>query len=240
MEKLSRKVIAVVGASSDLGIVITRDLIQRGHEISAHYAHNPVELQKFNSPNLMLFQADLSKDREVQDFARVTKEKFGRVDVLINMIGPFSEARVLEQSPTAWRESIELNLNVVYSACYYFQQEIVTTRGQVVNFGYAGIENLTAWPNATSYAAAKAGLGVLTKSLAQAMAPSGVRVNAICPGWIDSGHFDATKKEKILASIPVGRIGDPEEISNLLQWLIFQSPTYITGALIPIGGAIEF
>jgi 3-oxoacyl-[acyl-carrier protein] reductase len=188
----------------------------------------------------MLFQADLSQDKEVQEFVRRTKDKFGRVDVLINMIGPFSEAKVLEQSPAAWRDSIELNLNVVYSSCYHFQKEIANSQGQVINFGYAGIENLTAWANATSYAAAKAGLGVLTKSMAQAMAPYGVRVNAICPGWIDSGHFDDSKKEKILASIPIGRIGRPEEVSELLQWLIFDSPTYITGALIPIGGAIEF
>lgn len=240
MLEKNKKVIVITAASSDLGIGITRDLLSLGHKVFAHYVNNRDRLRDFESENFQPFRADLTDDKQVHALAIAAKKRFGTVDALINMIGPFAASNVLEETPSAWRKTIELNLNVIFSSCHYFKDELIQSKGHILNFGYAGIENLTAWPAATAYAAAKAGLVILSKSLSQAFAPHGVRVNTICPGWIDSGHFSSEKIEKINSEIPSGRIGRPEEVSALVRWILLESPAYLTNAFIPIGGGIEF
>ena len=240
MKSNLEKVIVLSGASSDLGLVITRDLLRLGHSIVAHYSSNVNALKELASPRLLPVQADLTDDQQVQTLMNTAKKQFGRVDILINMIGPFAEMDIVNETPSAWRRTIELNLNVVFATCHFFQDELIRTQGHILNFGYAGIETVSAWPEATSYAAAKAGLAVLTKSLGNALAPRGVRVNAVCPGWIDSGHFTAAKREKIISQIPAGRIGTPDEVAAVVRWILLESPSYLTSTLIPIGGGIEF
>lgn len=95
------------------------------------------------------------------------------------------------------------------------------------------------WQEATPYAAAKAGLAVLTKSLASALAPKGVRVNAICPGYLEFGKFSEEKKKALEQIIPARRLGTPEEIVNVTRWLLSESPHYLNGSFISIGGAWE-
>lgn len=240
MPTTTKKCIFISAASSDLGLVIVKKLLDLGHQIVAHYSSNSAKLKELESPNLMIIQADLSDDREVEAMAATAIKKFGRIDVLINMIGPYSETNILEETPANWRRSIELNLNVIFATCHYFQVELMRNKGHILNFGYAGVEQISGWPSATAYAAAKARLAVFTKSLTQAMGPHGVRVNAICPGWMDNGHIPESKLQKVLTQIPQSRLGRPSEIADVVHWLIDESPSYITGALLPIGGGIEF
>lgn len=92
----------------------------------------------------------------------------------------------------------------------------------------------------TAYGAAKAGIVVLTKALAVSLAPLGVRVNAICPGLIEAGESAAPEREEMARQIPLGRPGKPHEIADVLTWLVTESPSYVTGALIPVAGAWEY
>lgn len=190
--------------------------------------------------DLQRLAAILTDDLQIKEMVAVARKRFGRIDALINMIGPFAEKNLLEETPANWRRAMDLNLNVVFSTCHYFQNDIIESKGHILNFGYSGVENINGWQAATAYAAAKAGLAVLTKSLAQAMAPHGVRVNAVCSGWIDSGYFSEVKLREIVTQIPQRRAGKPEDVSSVVQWLLNESSTYITGSLIPVSGGLEF
>jgi NAD(P)-dependent dehydrogenase (short-subunit alcohol dehydrogenase family) len=142
--------------------------------------------------------------------------------------------------PQHWKNMIDLNLHVAYSVSHFACPHLAATQGHILNFTYAGVENLTAWPSATAYATAKAGLAILTKSLAQSLAPKGVRVNSISPGWIDFGKFPVEKLQRIEKKIPMGRLGRPNEVVELAEWLLTKSPEYLTGAIISLGGGLEF
>jgi len=234
-----KKVALITGASSDIGSRLTQALLKDGFSIAAH-SNRPSEfLAGLAGANLAHFQADLTDFAQAEKLVRSAQDKFGALDVLINVIGPFANEDILSVTPERWRNMVELNLNVAFTMTYYAKDLIVKLKGHIINFGYAGVESIRAWTDAAPYAAAKAGLAVLTKSLATALAPSGVRVNAICPGYLDLDHFTSEERKALVSKIPAGRLGKLDEVVAIAQWLIQDCPSYVTGALIPVGGAWE-
>ena len=231
--------IVILGASSDLGRPISEALAKQGHDLVLHFARNSEKIAHLTSAKATPLQADLTNPQSFQNFSEKAITTLSKVDTLINMIGPYSESPLLELTPTQWKQTLDFNLNVIFESCFLFKNQILKNKGHIINFCYDGVENIRSWENATAYAAAKAGLAILTKSLARAMAPHGARVNAICPGYIDSEHFSLETREMLNQSIPSGRMGQANEIVSLLSWLVNESPSYMTGALLPIGGAWE-
>jgi len=240
MESKKNLTAVITGASSDVGLAITKLLIDNGFHVLGHYNSNANELLTLNHPSLFLQKADLTQFPEAENLINVALEKLGHIDVLINMVGPFSRSKdLLSVTPTEWRESIELNLNIAFTMCYYAKDHLIQAKGHILNFCFAGVENIRAWTTASSYAAAKAGLAVLTKSLAVSLAAHGVRVNAICPGYIDFGHFSPAQTEEILKKIPQDRMCHPEEIISAVSWLLLQSPKHMTGSFMTLSGGWE-
>jgi NAD(P)-dependent dehydrogenase (short-subunit alcohol dehydrogenase family) len=237
---ISGDVMIITGASSDIGYRMTQRFAELGMKIMAHYSNNAVQLEKLSSPSIQLYKADLRQEGLAKELVHETIKRFGRVNTLINTVGPFQEQELLAVSTADWRDMIELNLNVAFSMSHYASPYLIETKGQILNFAYAGVENITAWTAATAYAAAKAGLAVLTKSLATALGPKAVRVNAISPGWIDFGKFSETVTKGLEEKIPLGRLGNPIEVIDMAQWMLMNSPEYMTGALIPLAGGLEF
>jgi NAD(P)-dependent dehydrogenase (short-subunit alcohol dehydrogenase family) len=233
-------VMLITGASSDLGFQITKKFNDLNFKIMAHFSSNSSHLIEIKNDHLELHQSDLRQPQAAKALVDLTLKRFGRLDILINMIGPFQESNLLEMNPEDWEMMLDLNLNVAYSVSHYATGSLIKTKGHILNFAYSGVDNLTGWPRATAYASAKAGLAVLTKSLAQALAPKLVRVNAVSPGWIDFGRFTPEKLNKIKEQTPMGRPGRPEEVVELVHWILTASPEFMTGALIPIGGGLEF
>lgn len=231
--------VLIIGASSDLGFPIAEKLYKQGHSLFLHYHSQSKKLETLASKNVFLSKADLRKENEAQLLFENAKHKLDGIDILINMIGPYFEKDILSMNPEEWKSMIDLNLNTIFTSCYFAIPEIQKNKGHILNFCFDGVENLRSWKNATAYAAAKTGLAVLSKSLATALAPHGARVNVICPGYVDSETFSPEKREAIIQKIPQGRMANTEEIVSLVSWLIEESPSYINGALIPIGGAWE-
>lgn len=231
--------ILIVGASSDLGKPIADALSENGHSLVLHYNRNAERLESLQSDSVFLKRADLCNEEEAQGLFDFTMSSLGGLDVLINMIGPYIERDVLELSPSEWKMMVDLNLNVVFTMCSLSLPQIRENRGHILNFCYDGVDSIRSWKKATAYGAAKAGLAILTKSLANALAPHGARVNAICPGYIDSESFSEDKRKALVESLPQRRLAHPSEVVSLVRWVVEDSPSYINGALLPIGGAWE-
>lgn len=238
---MEKHVAIVTGASSDIGLAIVQGLLEAEYRVIAQ-AHSTTEKlgllsQKFL--DLTVIKWDLSTSDAAQDFIK-SIESTSQIHVLINTIGPLLHKELSELTPKEWADQIHLNLNLAYYLSYYAKHRLIESQGHIVNFTFAGVELLKARVEATPYCAAKAGLVILTKSLAHIFASAGVRVNAISPGLVESSPVLDESRKKMAEEIPFGRPGTPLEIVDLLKWLLTKSPKYLTGALIPLAGAWEY
>jgi len=158
--------------------------------------------------------ADVTDPQQVERLAREIEERFGRLDVLVNCIGNFVFAATLEHSWDQWRDVIDSNL----SSVFLIQK---------------------AFPRWGPYAAAKAGVVSLTKTLAVELAPYRITVNVISPGLIDTGAYDGETKERWSEAVPAGRFGEPEEVARAALFLASAESGYITGSELAVSGGWE-
>jgi NAD(P)-dependent dehydrogenase (short-subunit alcohol dehydrogenase family) len=189
------KTILITGSNSDIGIAVTKALIEHPVKLALHYYSNQAKADSLK--NLLaeknisnkLFKADLTQPSSAGMLIQETLKEFGNIDVLINVVGPFVYKNILEISPREWQQDIHSNLSTCFNTSHYALEALQKSHGHIINFAFSGVENIKAWPMSTSYCAAKTGVVVLTKSLATALATFKVRVNAICPGLVEEGQI---------------------------------------------------
>ena len=240
------KTILITGSNSDIGIALAKALIEHPVKLALHYYSNLAKadslknfLDEKNISN-KLFKADLTQPSSAEILIQETLKEFGNLDVLINVVGPFVYKNILEISPREWHQDIHSNLSTCFNTSHYALEALQKSRGHIINFAFSGVENIKAWPMSTGYCAAKTGVVVLTKSLATALAPFKVRVNAICPGLVEEGQISAEERQIMADQIPYGRPIHPDEIGKTVKWLVFDSPEVMTGALITVSGGWEY
>jgi NAD(P)-dependent dehydrogenase (short-subunit alcohol dehydrogenase family) len=238
--------ILITGASSDVGRAIALQLGSGGCGLGLHYHSNPAAVASLQErlARQNCVGHPLPYDLTTADSARAMVDEFiarcGRLDVLINLVGPFDYRDLSEVTPASWEETIALNLHTCFHVAHYATPHLCRTQGHIVNFIFSGADNIKAWPMSTAYCAAKAGVAVLTKSLAATLAPKGVRVNAICPGLVEEGSITAAERQAMAAQIPLGRPVRPEEIAVTVKWLVAESPESMTGSFLSVAGAWEY
>ena len=187
-----------------------------------------------------LFQCDLTDPEQAKRLIHDTLEHFGAIDALINIVGPYVHKDILEVAPQEWMADIDLNLHTCFYTCHYALDALRQSQGQIVNFAFSGVENNKAWPMSTAYCAAKTGVVALSKSLAVALAPEKVRVNVICLGLVDDEDIAMEERHQMARQIPYGRPVQPDEIGQTVNWLIWDSPETMTGALLSVSGGWEY
>jgi 3-oxoacyl-[acyl-carrier protein] reductase len=235
------QVVIVTGASSDIGVVLVRELLAAKYTVYAQVNSNLKALKELEStPFLKILSQDLSTSEQAEKLIQKVVGETDQLDVLINTIGPFFHKNLYEVTPREWDEQIHFNLNLPFYMTYFAKEYLIRNHGHIVNFTFAGVEAPKAWVNSTAYCSAKIGLSVLTKSWATQLAPHKARVNAISPGLIEVGNTEVEERKKMSDQIPFGRPGTPDEVSQVLIWLLKDSPSYITGASIPVAGGWEF
>ncbi|OGQ22152.1 MAG: hypothetical protein A3I05_09650 [Deltaproteobacteria bacterium RIFCSPLOWO2_02_FULL_44_10] len=247
---MTKKNALIVGASSDIGQALAVTMAKAHFNIGVHYCQNEQVAQKLeqsiikNDSRAKLLKYDLAHPENAKKMIDDFVHDFGTIDLLINTIGPFYYRDILEVTPEQWTEAIQLNLNVVYYVTYYALKYLLESKGHIINFTFSGVENLKAWPLSADYCAAKAGVAVLTKTLAVKLGPKGVRVNAISPGVNETPGYTDEELLKIAKElsmpIPYGRTSKSKEIAEVVKWLAVESPEYLTGALIPVAGGWEY
>lgn len=234
------KVVLLTGASSEMGVYIVAHLLERSCVVYGQVHNNAGTLTALAAhKNLHLITADLRDKQAAETLVRHVVQKAGRLDALINLIGPYDEIALDALSPEHWRSQIHLNLDLVFFMTHFAKQPLMATKGHIINFAFAGAELIKARPVSTAYCIAKTGVVILTKSLAHTLGAHGIRVNIVSPGLMRTPDASAARLELINA-IPMSREGQPEELATTLSWLLFDSPAYINGANIAVSGAWEF
>lgn len=167
-------------------------------------------------------------------------QQFGSLDALINVVGPFVYKDILEVTPEEWLSDVNLNLHSCFHTSHYALDALRQTQGDIANFAFAGVENIKAWPMSAGYCAAKTGVAALTKSFATALAPHKVRDNAICQGLVEEGAISVEEQPHMANQIPYGRSVHPDEIGKTVAWLLWNSPSTMTGSLLTVAGGWEY
>jgi acetoacetyl-CoA reductase len=233
------RVAIVTGGTRGIGEAISIALRDLGMQVAANYAGNEERAREFSDrTGIASYKWDVSDFEACQDGVRKIETELGPVDVLVNNAGITRDTTIRKMTQQQWQEVIDTNLGGCFNmAKAVFDGMTGRKYGRIVNIG--SINGQAGQYGQVNYAAAKSGIHGFTKALAQEGARFGVTVNAIAPGYIDTDMVAAVPEDvlqKIVAKIPVGRLGHAEEIARGVAFLCDESAGFITGSTMSING----
>ncbi len=241
---LDGKIALVTGASQGIGRAIAEKLAENGASVVINYLANEegalqakARVENFGAKALA-FKADISKTDEVAALVAAASKEFGRIDILVNNAGINRDKTMKNLSEEEWNAVISVNLTGVYKVTKA-ALPLIPEGGRILNVSsIVGIDGNFGQAN---YSAAKAGVIGFTKTLAKELARKNILVNAIAPGFVETpmtGGIPADVKEKIVARIPLGRMGKAEEIAELAAFLASGKCGYATGSVFRVDGGM--
>lgn len=242
MISLEGKSALVTGANQGIGAAIARLLQAQGARVAVNYPAPQFReaAEKVAGETGFAVQADVSKVSEIRSMFDVVSERFaGQLDILVNNAGIFPRNLVMEMDEETWDAVLGVNLKGTFF-CAQSAAKLMIPRnsGAIVNITSGAA--LSSSPNSTHYAASKAGIVSVTKGLAKTFAPHGIRVNAVAPGITDTAQprYGMTEDEiySAGANTPLGRIGEPEDIANVVLFLVSDLSSYMTGQTLFVNG----
>ena len=241
---LSGKIALVTGASRGIGRAIAIRLASDGAKVVVNFAGNLAKAQEVkeiieaNGGEAMLVQCDVSDFNAVEQMVKQVTDAWKSIDILINNAGITRDSLMLRMKPEDFDAVINTNLKGVFNCTKVVSKLMIKQRsGKVVNM--SSVVALEGNAGQTNYAAAKAGIIGFTKSAARELAPRGITVNAIAPGFIETDMTSVLTdeiKQSIAARIPIGRLGRTEDIANVTAFLVSEQANYITGQVIAVDG----
>lgn len=239
----------VTGGNSGIGAAIARALADSGAKVAINYVSHPetaeqmVNELKAKGGEAFSVEADISDPQAVETMFQTLDETWGGIDILINNAGiDGAEAHGWDMSIEDFQKVIHINLLGNYYCARQALQRMVPQKSGVV-LSTSSVHEIIAWTGHSAYTASKAGIGMLTKTLAQEAAPSGVRILSLAPGAVKTAinqnvWGDKIQEEDLLKKIPLGRIGTPEDIANMAVVLVSDVASYITGRTIYVDGGM--
>jgi 3-oxoacyl-[acyl-carrier protein] reductase len=245
---MSKRVALVTGASRGIGRAIAFRLCGAGFDVV--FAARGIEQNEEISSQIgacescqgqaMRVNLDVTSSESVKEaFTRVLQEKT-RVDVLVNNAGITRDGLAMRMKAADWDAVLDANLNGSFRCIQQVLPGMARNRwGRIINI--SSVVGQAGSAGQANYAASKAGIIGMTKSLAQEMASRGITVNAVAPGYIETdmtAHLPQDVKQKILAKVPLGRIGSPENVAHAVQFLACEEAGYITGQVLAVNGGL--
>ncbi len=233
------RVAIVTGGTRGIGEAISIALRDMGMKVAATYVGNDERARAFTDrTGIACYKWDVADHDASLDGVRQVESDLGPVDVLVNNAGITRDATMKRMDKAKWSEVIDVNLGGVFNMTKaVFEGMTSRGYGRIVNIG--SINGQAGQYGQVNYAAAKSGIHGFTKALAQEGARAGVTVNAIAPGYIDTDMVAAVPEDvlgKIIAKIPVGRLGKAEEIARAVGFLVGEDAGFITGSTLSING----
>ena len=235
---LAGKCAVVTGGAQGIGLAICRRLAEAGAEVVAGDLRSPQDR------NLAWKTLDVTDEDSVAGFVEAVAAGQGGIDILVNNAGIMFEKSLAEQSADDWDRMMAVNLRGPFlMARHVVEQMAARGGGAIINIG--SLEGIACNPRHTAYAASKAGVHGLTVALAVDLGPLGIRCNAVAPGWIDTdlnrayveSHPD---RDLVMAELgrlhPVGHVGDPLDVADVVIWLAGDEARFVTGQVITIDG----
>ena len=237
------RVALITGGAKGIGRAIGLDLAAAGWEIAFCYrssereaADTAVLLQK-SGRRVLVQQCDVSIPDQASTFAKKVEVEFGSVDVLINGAGPYHRVNILEETPKGWQEMLANNLDSVFYMARAVAPGMKARKwGRIISFSMANADQMIAQPDLTAHYIAKAGVLILTRTLAKALAPHGITVNAISPGFINSGSAPESELAGMVKKIPAGYIGEVKDVVGAVRFLLSDDARYVNGTNIHLSG----
>ena len=245
---LKEKVTIITGARRGMGKSHALRLAKAGakvvvSDISEEECQKVVDEIKKNRGEAMAVKCDVTKKGEVENMVKQAIGKWGRIDILVNNAGICQFKPFLEITEEEWDRTININLKGYFLCAQAAAKEMVKQKsGVIVNIASVAMgQQGVGMPNIVHYCASKGGIVGMTEALAVELAPFNIRVNAISPGAIETPMVDLLKTdpktmEGVLARVPLHRMGKPEEVSNLVLFLVSDDSSYMTGSTVVIDG----
>jgi NAD(P)-dependent dehydrogenase (short-subunit alcohol dehydrogenase family) len=247
--ELLEKVAIVTGGGSGIGRAISLKFAKEGADIAIVYSRNDSNAQETarmigelgRTPKVL--KADISNKQYVADAVENTLEEFGHIDVLVNNAAVSLGGGLLDLEEHEWDRTLDVNLKGAFLLSQAVAREMVRAqiKGKIVNIG--SVHGQRAWQGDCCYSVAKAGLIQLTRSMALDLAQYGICVNLVSPGAIAAGPNEARTPDpdfmdRVMREVPLGRMGEAEEVADLVLFLAAQRSDYVTGAEFVIDGGL--
>ncbi|MGD2124967.1 MAG: 3-oxoacyl-[acyl-carrier-protein] reductase [Desulfobacteraceae bacterium] len=243
----SNRVVVITGGSKGIGrSVALRFVDEKANIVIVHYdpdesaSNETLKMLSENGVDAESHKVDVSSHIEVDTLFKEILSRFGKVDVLINNAGITRDALLMRMSEDEWDAVLRVNLKSVFNCTQAVVRSMIKQRkGRIVNI--SSVVGQIGNPGQANYAASKAGIMGFTKTIAREVASRGVTVNAVAPGFINTemtASLPDKVKEYFLQQIPLGRIGETEEVAEAVYWLCSDAASYITGQVVHVNGGL--
>lgn len=237
------RVALITGGARGIGRAIARALAEDGWAIAIAYRSSEAEAGELvdsvrkGGGRALAVAADVSDPDACSELVERTLAELGRIDALVNCAGPYHRVALFDETLEGWHEMFDHNLHPVF----YLSRLVAPGMrergwGRILTFSMANADRLAAQPMVTAHYIAKSGLLILTRTLAKILGPNGITVNAISPGFIDSGSAPASELEAMVKSIPAGYIGEVSDAVAAARFLLSDGARYVNGANLHLSG----
>ncbi len=240
---MTQQVALITGGAKGIGRGIALDLAARQWKIAICYRTSEAAAQKAareitaQGGQALAIRCDVSDPIAAKNMVTQVENEWGRIDVLINGAGPYHRVNLFDETIDGWNEMFDGNLHPIF----YLAQAVAPSMkarkaGHIINFSMANADQMEAQPDVTAHYIAKAGVLILTRTLAKLLAPYGITVNAVSPGFIDSGSAPPQELAAMTKRIPAGYIGTVDDTVAAVRFLLSEEARYVNGANIQISG----
>ncbi len=246
MENTS-KVALITGSSRGIGRACALKLAEKGFDIAVNYNSNEEAAQRTVNEITALgrkaaaYKADTSDLKQVQDMFRAAFKEFGSIDVLVNNAGVVNDAYLLMLSTDSLQKSLDINIKGYFNCAQQAALKMMKNRsGKIINI--SSVSSILSLVGQSVYSATKGAVNSMTATLAKELAPYGIQVNAVAPGFVETEMIDAVPEEKLkeyLDNIPMKRFAKAEEIAETVSLLADGSLSYMTGQVLVLDGGLS-
>ncbi len=240
---MADRVALISGGARGIGRGVALDLAKEGWGVAIAYRTSQQEAGDLQQTieaqggHALALQSDVSKPESVNNLIQTVEGKWGRIDALINGAGPYHRVPLMEETPEGWSEMLTNNLDPVFFLAKAVAPGMKKRKfGRIISFGMANADKMEAQPHVTAHYIAKAGVLILTRTLAKILAPDGITVNAISPGFIDSGSAPPDELAGMAKKIPAGYIGSVNDAVQAVRYFLSEEARYVTGANLHLSG----
>ena len=246
---LSNRRVLVTGGNSGLGAAISKAFASEGARVAINYLVNPKEAERLVEEftavggEALGLRGDISDPKAVETMFTAIDNAWGGIDILVNNAGIDGERALgWDADADAWSKVVDINLKGTYLCAREALKRMVAQRSGVV-LNTTSVHEVIAWTGYSAYAASKAAVSMMSKTLAQEAAPHGVRVLCIAPGAIrtpinQAVWQDAEGYRDLLTKIPLGRIGEPDDVANVVVMLASDAAGYMTATMVFVDGGM--